>query len=137
MKVVLEIIRATVICLKRENILVKVNFWVMFTIYWAFVNSKRIKWQRFEINVWSHFGYPLYLRKNFVCLSRASWNHDYFFAWQQYFFTEGKLSYLLHYVLLLFSHSFLGNSMVSWEKPSLIKMFYLLTFGHICLYLYS
>ena len=70
-------------CLKRRNILVKVNVLVMFAIYRAFVNAKRIIRQRFEINVWSHFAYALYLRKTIARLSRASLNPDYFFAWQQ------------------------------------------------------
>ena len=44
----------------------------MFTIYQAFVNAKRMIRQGFEINVWSHFAYVLYVRKTFVCSSRAN-----------------------------------------------------------------
>ena len=58
-----KIIRATVMCLKRRNILVKATVSVMLTIYWAFVNAKRIMRQRFGINIWSHFAYTLYLKK--------------------------------------------------------------------------
>ena len=102
LKIVLKFIRATIMYLKRRNILVKVNVWVMFTIYWAFMNAKRIVRQGFEINVWSHFASVPYLRKTIVCLSRASLNPVYFFAWQQQFCSEGKLSYIPPYVFLLF-----------------------------------
>ena len=60
--------------LKRGNILVKVNFWVMFTISCANLNAKKIIRQRFEISVWTHVAYTLYLRKAFACLSRANLN---------------------------------------------------------------
>ena len=67
-------------CLKRGNILVKVDFWVMFTIYCANLNARRIIRQRFEIDFWTHVAYTLYLRKAFTCLSRATLNSVYFLA---------------------------------------------------------
>ena len=122
MKVILKIIRTTVICLKRRNILVNVAVWVMFTFYWAFVNAKRIIRQGFESNVWSNFAYIVYSRKTFVCLSKASLNPNYFFARQQQFCINGKISTFLP-MFFTFSHSSLCNSMVSWEKFSLKQMF--------------
>ena len=102
LKVVPKIIRGTVMCLKRRNILVKVNVWVMLTVYWAFVNAKRIILQRFEINVLSHFAYVLYLRKTIAYSGKASLKPNYFFAWRQQFYSEGKLSYIHPYAFLFF-----------------------------------
>ena len=102
LKVVSKIIRGTVMYLKRRNILVKVNVWVMLTVYWAFVNAKRIILQQFEINVLSHFAYVLHLRKTIAYSGKASLNPNYFFAWQQQFYSEGKLSYIHSYAFLFF-----------------------------------
>ena len=108
--------------LKRRNILVKVNAWFTFAIYWAFLNAKRIIQQRFEINIWSHFACALYLRKVCLRLNRASLNPDCFFVDNNS--SVMKVSYLTFLTMFFyFSHISLCNSRVSWEKSSLIKIF--------------
>ena len=86
-EIALKIIRGTAVCLKRRNILVKGNAWVMFTIYWLFMNAKKTIWQGFEINVWSHFAYVLYWTKNFFYSNRATISFIIFWDFSMFYQT--------------------------------------------------
>ena len=127
-----KIVRGTVMCLKRRNILVKVNVLVMFTIYWIFVNVKRTIQLEFKINCWSHFAYVLYLRKTLICSSKASLNLIISSLGNNISVVK---SYLNPYVFILFFHSSLRISVVSWEKSSSIKMFLPSNFLHSSKYM--